>query len=199
MSHYDYHRHMTTSLFSNSVFNLVSFIRPRGVPQVDVTFDIDADGILNVTASEKSSGVEKKITIKNDRDRLSAADIERLVQEAERFRTEDEHVRARSEALTALEGYILQNTHTINTEEVKRLITAEDLKKANEALQGGLTWLEENKANAEKEEFEQRLTALKDILIPIVKSFHHNNGSSSAADASPDYSNSPDSEDAEQK
>ena len=71
---------------------------PRGVPQIDVTFDIDANGILNVSACEKSTGKEQKITIKNDKGRMSADEIERLVQEAERYKAQDEANRDRVEA-----------------------------------------------------------------------------------------------------
>ena len=161
--------------------------RPRGVPQIDVTFDIDANGILNVTACEKSTGNEKKITIKNDRDRLSAEDIERLVQEAERHRVEDEHIRGRSEALTMLESYVLHNMHTLNADAVKNLMTPEQLKRANDALAAEKTWLEENKATAEKEEFDLHLTGIKDILIPIVQGFAHHEppGAQPAAEAAP--------------
>lgn len=157
---------------------------PRGIPQIDVTFDIDANGILNVTAAEKSTGVEKKITIKNDRDRLSAEDIERLVQEAERFRSEDELVRARVTALSTLDGYIAQNKQTLNADGVKHLMTTDQLKAANEALDACRVWLDENRAHGEKEEFEHHLEALKAILVPIVQSFsHHNHADAHAAAA----------------
>merc|ERR1719158_1705429 len=78
---------------------------PRGVPQVDVTFDIDANGILNVSAVEKSTGKEQKITITNDKGRMSAEEIERLVQEAERYKAEDDSNRARVDAKNSLENY----------------------------------------------------------------------------------------------
>jgi heat shock 70kDa protein 1/2/6/8 len=146
---------------------------PRGVPQIDVTFDIDANGILNVTAAEKSTGAEKKITIKNDRERMSAEDIERLVQEAERFRSEDELVRARVQALSTLDGYIVQNKHTLNAPGLKHLMTAENLAAANDALDAAKAWLDENRENGEKEEFEHHLESLKGVLVPIVQSFSH--------------------------
>merc|ERR1719321_1988850 len=81
---------------------------PRGVPQIDVTFDIDANGILNVHAVEKSTGKEQKITIKNDKGRMSEEEIERLVAEAERYKAEDEANRARIEAKNSLENYAFQ-------------------------------------------------------------------------------------------
>merc|ERR1712146_878744 len=78
---------------------------PRGQPQIDVTFDIDANGILNMNAVEKSTGKEQKITITNDKGRLSADEIERMVQEAEKYKAEDEANRVRIEAKNGLENY----------------------------------------------------------------------------------------------
>merc|ERR1719161_1537911 len=117
---------------------------PRGQPQIEVTFDIDANGILNVSAVEKSTGKEQKITIKNDKNRVSAEEIERLVQEAERYKSEDDANRARVEAKNALENYCFQ---------VKCSISAEDKEKITSAISDTQSWLDSNQA-AEKEEFE---------------------------------------------
>merc|ERR1711898_67519 len=78
---------------------------PRGVPQIDVTFDIDANGILNVNAADKSSGKSESITITNDKGRLSKEDIERMVNEAEKYKAEDEQVKERLEAKNGLESF----------------------------------------------------------------------------------------------
>jgi L1 cell adhesion molecule like protein len=78
---------------------------PRGVPQISVCFDIDANGILNVSAEDKSTGQKNKITITNDKGRLSKDDIERMVQEAEKYKAEDEEARRKMEAKNALENY----------------------------------------------------------------------------------------------
>merc|ERR1711998_593052 len=91
---------------------------PRGVPQIEVTLDIDANGILNVSAMEKSTGKEQKITIKNDKGRMSAEEIERLVQEAERYKSEDEANRARVEAKNAMENYCFSVKSSMNDEKV---------------------------------------------------------------------------------
>merc|ERR1711871_1265212 len=91
---------------------------PRGVPQIDVTFDIDANGILNVSAAEKSTGKEQKITITNDKGRMSADEIERLVQEAERYKAEDEANKGRVEAKNSLENYAFQIRNSINDEKL---------------------------------------------------------------------------------
>eukprot|EP01083_Nonionella_stella_P224346 798690_1 len=105
---------------------------PRGQPQIDVTFDIDANGILNVSAMEKSTGKEQKITIKNDKNRMSADEIERLVQEAERYKAEDEANRARVEAKNGLENYAFQMRNSINDEKMASAMDPAD-KEAIEA------------------------------------------------------------------
>merc|ERR1719223_2240664 len=90
---------------------------PRGQPQIDVCFDIDASGILNVSAIEKSTGKENKITITNDKGRLSQEDIERMVQEAEKFQEEDKKVRDKIEARNALENYVYSMKNTLGDSE----------------------------------------------------------------------------------
>jgi len=142
---------------------------PRGVPQIDVTFDIDANGILNVSAVEKSTGKEQKITIKNDKGRMSAEDIERLVQEAERYKSEDEANRARVEAKNALENYAFQVRNSINDEKVGGQLSATDKKKVNDAVAKTTSWLESNQS-AEKEEFEEKQKELEKIVLPILQS-----------------------------
>merc|ERR1711916_277289 len=124
---------------------------PRGQPQIDVTCDIDANGILNVSAMEKSTGKEQKITIKNDKNRMSAEEIERLVQEAERYKSEAN--RSRVEAKNALENYCFQVKSSINDEKLAGAISAEDKEKITSAISETQSWLDSNQA-AEKEEFE---------------------------------------------
>ena len=140
---------------------------PRGVPQVDVTFDIDANGILNVSAIEKSTGKEQKITIKNDKGRMSADEIERLVQEAERYKSEDEANRARVEAKNALENYAFQVRNSMNDEQLVQKISEEDKKKVNDAVTATTKWLDSNQ-QAEKEEFEEKQKALEALVAPLL-------------------------------
>jgi len=78
---------------------------PRGVPQIEVTFDIDANGILNVSAADKGTGKSNKITITNDKGRLSKEEIEKMVQDAEKFKAEDEATKAKIDAKNGLESY----------------------------------------------------------------------------------------------
>jgi len=142
---------------------------PRGVPQIDVTFDIDANGILNVSACEKSTGKEQKITITNDKGRMSAEEIERLVQEAERYKAEDEANRARVESKNSLENYAFQMRNTINDEKVAGQISPEDKEKVEAAVKETTDWLDANQ-NAEKEEYEEKQKAIEAICLPIIQS-----------------------------
>lgn len=142
---------------------------PRGVPQVDVTFDIDANGILNVSALEKSTGKEQKITIKNDKGRMSADEIERLVQEAERYKSEDEANRARVEAKNALENYAFQVRNSLNDEKLAEKLSEEDKKKITDAVSATTKWLDSNQ-QAEKEEFEEKQKVLETLVTPLFSS-----------------------------
>lgn len=141
---------------------------PRGVPQIDVTFDIDANGILNVSAAEKSTGKEQKITITNDKGRMSADEIERLVQEAERYKAEDEANKGRVEAKNGLENYAFQIRNSINDEKLAGKVSEEDKTKINDAVQSTTSWLDANQ-NAEKEEFEAKQKELEGICLPILQ------------------------------
>merc|ERR1711908_150692 len=89
---------------------------PRGVPQIEVTYDIDANGILNVSSVEKSTGKENKITITNGKGRLSKEEIEKMVEEAEKYKSEDEANKQRIEAKNGLENYAYNMKNTMNDE-----------------------------------------------------------------------------------
>ena len=113
---------------------------PRGVPQIEVTFDIDANGILNVSAVEKSTGRENKITITNEKGRLTKEDIERMVSEAERFKSEDEAQSKRIEAKNGLENYAFNVRNSINDEKVKGKLAEADRKTVESAVEEALRW-----------------------------------------------------------
>jgi len=144
---------------------------PRGVPQIEVTFDIDANGILNVSSVEKSTGKENRITITNDKGRLSKDDIERMVAEAERFKADDDNNRLKVEAKNSLENYAYNAKNSINDEKVKSKLSAADRTKVETAIEEALRWLEDH-AGAEKEEFEERQKALEAIISPIMVSLY---------------------------
>lgn len=148
---------------------------PRGVPQIEVTFDIDANGILNVTALERSTNKENKITITNDKGRLSKEDIERMVNEAEKYRTEDEKQKETISAKNALESYCFNMKATMDEDNLKGKITDSDktliLDKCNETIK----WLDANQL-ADKEEYEHRQKELESVCNPIITKLYQGAG-----------------------
>merc|ERR1712158_138214 len=140
---------------------------PRGVPQIEVTFDIDANAILNVSAVDKSTGKENKITITNDKGRLSKEDIERMVNDAEKYKEEDEKQRERIGAKNALESYAFSLKSTVEDEKVKDKISDEDKKAIMDKASETLTWLDNNQT-AEKDEYEYQQKELEGICNPII-------------------------------
>jgi L1 cell adhesion molecule like protein len=140
---------------------------PRGVPQIEVTFDIDANGILNVSAVEKSTGKENRITITNDKGRLSKDDIERMVNEAERYKADDESQKNKIEAKNSLENYCFNVRNSINDEKVKSKLTEEDRNTAEALVKETLDWLESNQG-AEKEEYEEKQKSVEKTITPIM-------------------------------
>jgi len=140
---------------------------PRGVPQIEVTFDIDANGILNVSAVDKSTGRENKITITNDKGRLSKDDIERMVSDAEKYKKEDDAQRERISAKNSLESYCFNMKTSINDDKISSKLTADDKAKINETIESTLKWLETNNL-AEKEEFEHKLKEVEKLCAPIM-------------------------------
>lgn len=148
---------------------------PRGVPQIEVTFDIDANGILNVSATDKSTGRENKITITNDKGRLSKDDIERMVREAEKYKDEDDKQKDRVAAKNGLEGYCFNMKQTLEEPNLKDKIPEGDRKKITDACDEALKWLEANQL-AEKEEFEHRQKDLEAICKPVITKLYESAG-----------------------
>jgi L1 cell adhesion molecule like protein len=148
---------------------------PRGVPQIEVTFDIDANGIMNVTAMDKSSNRTNKITITNDKGRLSKEDIDRMVNEAERYKKEDEAQRERIQAKNNLEAYCFNMKQTVEDEQSGAKIDSADKKKIVETCDTALKWLDNN-STAEKEEFEYKLKEVEKVCSPIVTKMYQQGG-----------------------
>merc|ERR1712187_973225 len=144
---------------------------PRGVPQIDVTFDIDANGMLNVSALEKSTGKENKITITNDKSRLSKEDVEKMTADAEKYAKEDADFKEKVEAKNGLENYCYSMKNTLDDDKVKDKISEDDKKKATEAIDDALKWLEGNQM-AEKEEFEHKRKEIEGICTPIMTAMY---------------------------
>merc|ERR1712003_408925 len=140
---------------------------PRGVPQIEVTFDIDANGILNVSAQDKASGKTNQITITNEKGRLSQAEIDRMVQEAEKYRAEDEQNKQKIEAKNGLENYCFTMRNTLSEEKLQDKFEGDDKSKIEKAVQETLDWLDKNQL-AEKDEFEAKQKELEGIVNPIM-------------------------------
>merc|ERR1712086_131169 len=150
---------------------------PRGVPQIEVTFDIDANGILNVSAQDKSTGKQNQITITNEKGRLSQADIDRMVNEAEKFREEDEQNKAKIEAKNGLENYCFTMRNTLQEEKLKDKFEGDDKDKIEKAVQEALDWLDKNQL-AEKQEFEDKQKELEGVVNPIMMKVYQAAGGS---------------------
>eukprot|EP00731_Ephydatia_muelleri_P022081 Em0014g672a len=148
---------------------------PRGVPQIEVTFDIDRNGILNVSAVEKSTGKENKITITNDKGRLSADDIERMVKDAEKYKSQDEEHKAKIAAKNQLESYAFQLRITMEEETVKSKLSEEDRKKVLDKVSEVSSWLDRNQT-AEKGEFEDKQKELEKVCMPIMTKLYQAGG-----------------------
>jgi len=140
---------------------------PRGVPQVEVTFDIDANGILNVSAEDKSTGKTNKITITNEKGRLSQAEIDRMVDEAEKYRAEDDANKQKVEAKNGLENYCFTMRNSLQEEKLKDKFEPVDKDKIEAAVRDTLDWLDKNQL-AEKDEFEAKQKELEGIVNPIM-------------------------------
>merc|ERR1712199_130505 len=142
---------------------------PRGVPQIEVTFEIDANGVLQVSAEDQGAGKTEKITITAEKGRLSEEEIERMVKEAEEFADEDAKVKEKVDKRNALEGYAYNLRNTLNDEEkgVADKISEEDKETLEEAVKETLDWLDEND-DAEVEEFEEKQKELEGIANPIM-------------------------------
>lgn len=161
-------RQMTKDNHCLGKFNLDSIPpMPRGQPQIEVTFDLDVNGILNVNAIEKSTGKNNKITITNDKGRLSKDEIERLVKEAEKFKDEDEKVRQRVESKNQLEQLCYQYRQTLSEEKLKNVFTEDEKTQINTKADEALKWSNDSPA-ASKEEYDAKIKELEAVFNPIM-------------------------------
>merc|ERR1719230_1749486 len=148
---------------------------PRGVPQIEVTYDIDANGILNVSAEDKTTGQKNKITITNDKGRLSKEEIERMVQEAEKYKAEDEEHSKKIEAKNGLENYAYNMRNTMNDEKLAGKIDPADKEKITSEIDKAIEWLDANQL-AEVDEFQDKLKELEGICNPIMSKLYATGG-----------------------
>eukprot|EP00976_Prorocentrum_cordatum_P083538 1185299-Prorocentrum_minimum.AAC.3 len=149
---------------------------PRGVPQIEVTFEIDANGILNVGAEDKGTGKKEKITITNDKGRLSQEEIERMIQEAEEYAEEDKLLKEKVDARNQLETYCYNMKNSISdADKLADKLEEEDKTAVEEAVTEALEWLDDNPA-AEKEEYEEKLKEVEGVCNPIVSKVYQGAG-----------------------
>ena len=148
---------------------------PRGQPQIEITYDIDANSILNVTAVEKSTGKNNKIVITNDKGRLSKDDIDRLVKEAEKFKDEDNKVKDRIEAKNTLEQYCYQVRQALNEEKLKDKFSEDEKKQIETKVDEILKWTNDNPA-ASKEEYDAKVKEIEAIFNPIMQKIYQQQG-----------------------
>jgi len=150
---------------------------PRGVPKIEVSFDVDANCMLTVTAKDTSTGKNESIKITNDQNRLSQQDIDRMVSDAEKFKSEDDACRARVSAKNSLESYIFTVKSSLDDSAINEKIEAKDKEMISEVLKEAETWLDRNQL-AEKEELEHKMKEIQDKVAPVMSKLYANGGGS---------------------
>ena len=146
---------------------------PRGVPQVEVTFEVDANGILQVSAEDKGTGKAEKITITAEKGRLSEEEIERMVREAEEFAEEDKKVKERIDARNGLESYLYNLKNTLEDDEkgISDTISAEDKKELQDMIDETIDWMDSN-PEADKEDYDEKLKEVEQVANPIMRNVY---------------------------
>jgi heat shock protein 5 len=151
---------------------------PRGVPQIEVTFQVDANGILEVSAEDKGTGKAERITITAEKGRLSEAEIERLVQEAEEYAEEDRRLKERIDSRNGLESYLYSLKNSLEDESVSDAVSIEDKKEVMDLIDETLDWMEEN-PEASKEDYDDHKKEVEQVANPLMRQFYgggHGNG-----------------------
>ncbi|KAF2239750.1 immunoglobulin heavy chain-binding protein, KAR2 [Viridothelium virens] len=158
---------------------------PRGVPQIEVSFELDANGILKVSAGDKGTGKSESITITNDKGRLSTEEIERMVEEAEKYAEEDKATREKIESRNGLENYAFSLKNQVNDEEgMGGKIDEDDKETILEAVKEATEWLSENAETATTEDFQEQKEKLSNVAYPITSKMY---GGAGGAGGMPDY------------
>jgi len=173
---YEGERAMTKDNHNLGKFDLTGIPpAPRGVPQIEVTFDIDANGILNVSAADKSTGKQNKITITNDKGRLSKEEIERMVNDAEKFKAEDDKQKDRVSAKNELESYCFNMKTTLDDDKIKDKISEDDMKTITDKCDEAIKWLDANQL-AEIDEFKDKQKEVEGVCNPIITKLYQAGG-----------------------
>ena len=149
---------------------------PRGVPQIEVTFDIDANGILNVTAEDKTTGKKNNITITNDKGRLSKEEVERMVADAEKYKAEDDAQKARVDAKNGLEGYVFNLRNTLSDENIGGKLAAADKEAIQKVVDSTIAWMDSNHQVLDKEVYEKKQKEVEAVVNPIMTKMYQQAG-----------------------
>ena len=156
---------------------------PRGQPQIEISYEVDANGILKVSAVEKSSGKSEEITIKNESNRLSKEDIDKMVEEAAQFKAEDDLVVEKLEAKNKLENYLYGMKSSVLSEEKMKTALGEDYSTVEKTVEEGLSWLDSDSSYT-KEDYESKQKEIENILSPLVQKAYAASAGSSVPDES---------------
>jgi L1 cell adhesion molecule like protein len=157
---------------------------PRGMPQIEITYEVDVNGILNVSACEKSSGKSEKITIQNESSRLSKEQIDKMISEAEKFKEQDEKAQKRVEAKNKLENYVYNIKSSVLGEEKMKTALGSDLETVSNKVEETIKWLELN-SSATTEEFEAKQKDVEGFLMPLVQKAYQSNAPKDEAKTDP--------------
>merc|ERR1740123_597445 len=171
---YEGERSMTKDNHQLGKFDLTGIPpAPRGVPQIEVTFEVDANGILQVAAEDKGTGKAEKITITAEKGRLSEEEIERMVRESEEFADEDKKVKERIDARNGLESYVYNLKNQLDDDEkgLADKLSPEDKKELQDMIDETLDWMDEN-PEAEKEDYDGKQKEVENIANPIMRNFY---------------------------
>ena len=147
---------------------------PRGVPQIEVAFDVDANGIMNIEATDKGSGKTQNITIKNDKGRLTAEDIERMVAEGEKYQAEDQLNRDRVESKNKLDTLLYQTKSSVQNDEIKSKLEESEIKQVTDVITETELWLEQE--DRTKEEYDDKLTEVNGLINPVMMKIYSEGG-----------------------
>ncbi|XP_026501155.2 endoplasmic reticulum chaperone BiP isoform X3 [Vanessa tameamea] len=149
---------------------------PRGIPQIEVTFEIDANGILQVSAEDKGTGNREKIVITNDQNRLTPEDIERMIKDAEKFADDDKKLKERVESRNELESYAYSIKNQLqDKEKLGAKVSDDDKSKMEEAIDAAIKWLEDNQ-DVDSEEYKKQKKSLEDVVQPIIAKLYQGQG-----------------------
>ena len=156
---------------------------PRGVPQIEVTFEIDVNGILQVSAADKGTGKSEKITLTAEKGRLSQEDIDRMVEEAKEYADEDRKVKERVDSRNALESYLFNMKNTLDDESrnLSENLAAHDLKDLTDVIEEAMDWMDEN-PEAEKDEIDAKLKDVENVANPIMRDLYNSGGNNGDED-----------------